>query len=481
MLLFLLLSLPLLSVVIFSFIKKSIFLFEIIIQLVAIVEFFCGLFIALDVSRNKVYNLGSYFSVDSLSAIILITIITIGCAVSFYSIGYIREEVLRNIIGFHRVKQYYILLSLFLVAMCFAITTVNPIVMWIFIEATTLSTVFLISFYNKTTTMEAAWKYLIINSIGLLLGFFGALLFLSVKTDLVQTGLISWSSTLLMAITINPFVAKIAFIFILIGYGTKAGLVPMHTWLPDAYSKAPSPISALLSGALLNVSFLAILRFKLIVDAAVGLGFSEKLLIFFGIISIVVPSFIIFSQKNYKRLFAYSSIEHIGIVFLGIAFGGIGIFAALLHMIYHSLLKAILFFCAGNILLKYGTTKIIKIKGVLNSLPVTSVLMFLGFLAITALPPFGMAITEFYILSAGISKYFIIIIIAIFSLGLSFIGFLKHISAMTFGDNALIEKGELNIYTVAPIIFLFLVFIILGIYLPAPFKILIDRAIILIS
>ena len=290
------------------------------------------------------------FSWMRWALVVLLTVAVVGFASSFYSIGYLRGEVAKGIVGFRRVKQYFVLFQLFLLAMFYAIITVNPILMWIAIEATTLSTAFLISFYNKPTAMEAAWKYLIINSIGLLLGFLGTLLFFAPLSDPADT-FVTWR--LLQeagAAGLNPLLVKIAFIFVLIGYGTKAGLAPMHTWLPDAHSKAPSPISAMLSGALLNCALLAILKFKSIADVVLGTAFSQNLLIFFGIISIAIPAFIIIVQKNYKRLFAYSSVEHMGIITLGFGFGGLGSFAALLHMVYHSLAKSILFFSAGNVL-----------------------------------------------------------------------------------------------------------------------------------
>jgi len=191
------------------------------------------------------------------------------------------------------------------------------------------------------------------------------------------------------ASTFDPIILKIAFVFVLIGYGTKVGLVPMHTWLPDAHSKAPAPISSLLSGVLLNVAFIAVLRFKLVTDTAIGPQFSGGLLVFFGIVSIAIAAFIIFIQKNYKRLLAYHSIEHMGIITLGFGFGGIGSFAGLLHMIYHSLAKSALFLSAGNILLKYSSTKMVNVRGMHLTIPVTSVLFFVGFMAMAGVPPFG--------------------------------------------------------------------------------------------
>lgn len=462
-------------------IRKKVWPLEVIAAIAAPIELLAMIVSVSNVFLHKSYTFSSYFALDSLGTIVLLTISLVGFASSFYSIGYLREEVKKGIIGFHRVRQYFILFHLFLMAMFFAIMTVNPIMMWLAIEATTLSTAFLISFYNKPSSMEAAWKYLMVNSIGLLLGFFGTLLFLTPSVNIPAASFVDWHTLSANSAFLNPVLIRIAFIFILIGYGTKAGLAPMHTWLPDAHSKAPSPISALLSGALLNVALMAILRFKIVTDSVVGAGFSQTLLIFFGILSIAIPAFIIIVQKSYKRLFAYSSIEHMGIMALGFGFGGIGTFGALLHMLYHSLTKSILFFSAGNIFLKYSSTKIENIKDVLSSLPITGVILILGFLAIIGMPPFGIFMTEFYILSAGISRYPVLVGLVIALLALIFIGFLKQISSMALTHTAETKTGkESNYLTLIPAIFLLCLFIIASLFLPLPIKTFIEETALLL-
>jgi hydrogenase-4 component F len=424
------------------------------------------------------YECGAFLAVDALGIIFLLAVATVGCGVILYSIGYLQEEVRKQIIGFSRVKQYFILLHLFLMAMFIAIITTNPILMWIALEATTLATAFLISFYNKPTSMEAAWKYLIINSVGLLLGFFfGTLLYLSPLIGSHADVSVSWQMLLANASVFDPQILKIAFVFTLIGYGTKAGLVPMHTWLPDAHSKAPSPISALLSGGLLNVALLAILRLKIITDTAIGPSFSSGLLIFFGVASIMVSAFMMLQQKNYKRLFAYSSIEHIGIITLGFGFGGLGTFAALLHMIYHALTKSVLFLTAGNILLKCGSTKIARIKGAFSVLPVTGVILSLGFLAITGVPPFGLFITELYILAAGIKSNLMVVCLVLLMLALAFISFLRHTMKMCFGSPVEpTPRGELGKLVILAPIILLSILLLISIFLPSPLRALIESA-----
>jgi hydrogenase-4 component F len=233
---------------------------------------------------------------------------------------------------------------------------------------------------------------------------------------------------------LDPMIAKIAFVFVLIGYGTKVGFAPMHTWLPDAHSKAPAPISALLSGVLLNIALFAVLRFKLLTDAVAGQPFSEKLLLFFGLFSIIIAALIMLTQQNYKRLLAYSSIENMGIIALGFGTGGVGVFAAVLHMIYHALVKPALFFLAGNIFLKYSSTKIVNIRGVISSQPITAWLFIAAFFAVTGTPPFGIFLTKMYVLSAGMRLNPVVGFIAIAAFALVFIDFLRQTIAMMFGE-----------------------------------------------
>jgi len=458
---------------------KKVWLLELLACVAAPIEFGSALAIASKVLSGGHYGYGPYLSVDALGVIVLLTVVTVNLAASFYSVGYMRQEFAEKTIGLRRMRQYYSLLHMFLFAMALAILSANPIVMWISIEATTLSTAFLISFYDKPSAMEAAWKYLIINSVGLLLAFFGTLLFFTSVSDLGASGIMDWQTLLANASHLNPLVAKIAFVFALIGYGTKVGLAPMHTWLPDAHSKAPSPISAMLSGSLLNIAFLAVLRCKTVADAAVGTDFSQKMLVLLGILSLLIAAFIILVQNNYKRLLAYSSIEHMGVMALGFGFGGLGSFAALLHMIYHSLAKSSLFLSSGNVFLKYGSTKIDKVKGLLSTMPVTAILLILGFLAITGTPPFGIFITEFNILSAGIASHPIAVVLSVVALAVVFIGFLRHVAAMVFGESPEMKKGmkgEGSLWMILPPLALVSILLVTSFFLPDSLNALIQSA-----
>lgn len=467
MLLLVLIILPLLAAAASLFVKKQRGYFEIFTVAASSIEFVAGLFIASKVVTNGSYSFEPYFTVDALSTIVMLTTVVIGLAAAVYSVGYLRVEEEKQIINFSQIKQYYFLFNIFIAVMYLAVATVNPIFTWIMVEATTLSTAFLIRFYNKASAIEAAWKFLILNSIGLLLGFFGSMLFFTSVTGEGIHKFISWQVLLDNAVHLDPLVAKIAFIFVIVGYGTKAGFVPMHTWKPDAYGKAPFPIAALFSGPLLNVAMLTIMRYKTIVDVAIGHAFAQNLLIFFGIISIVVAASIVLVQKNFKRLFAYSSIEHVGIMALGFGFSGVGSVFALMHMIYHSLTKTILFFSAGNLMLKFGSAKIENIKGAIKLLPVTSVALLVGFLGITGVPPFGIFITEFNILSAGIGNFWYIVVLALVAFVLVFIGFFNRIVGAVFGQTPeTLVKGENNLFTVLPIVALIVMLAVGSFYLP---------------
>lgn len=448
---------------------------EIVSIIASVVAFVGSILVALKVASSGTYTPFLFFSVDALGAIIMLIIAFAGLSTIAYSIPYLRQETTKNIIGFIKVKQYFVLLDLFLAAMFLAISSSSPIFTWISIEATTLSTAFLISFYNRPSNMEAAWKYLILSSVGLLLGFFGTLLYFTSVSSLVGSGFVSWQFLAGNAAHFDPLIAKIAFVFALIGYGTKVGFVPMHTWKPDAYSKAPAPIGALLSGALMPVAFAIILKCKTVTDAVVGPEFSQHLLIVFGTLSITVAAAIMLVSRNYKRLLAYSGIEHAGIVALGFGFGGLGVFAATLHMIYHACVKGILFFSAGNLLLKYNSAKIANIRGAFNALPVTSVLFFAGFLAGTGIPPFGIFLTKLFILSVGIKSYPVTTIIALSFMAILFIAFLKHTTAMVFGKKPDgIKAGEGNIWLVIPPIVLLIALFCLSFFIPGFLRILID-------
>lgn len=467
---------PIIAIVISLLIKKQRGLLEGISIISAVVESIAGLCIIQEVLIAKQYGFSNLFTITVFSGLLLAITVLLGLVATFHSVGYLRGEQAKDMIGFKRIRECYILMRLFLFCMYVAISVTNPILMWIAIEATTLSTVFLISFFNRKADIEAAWKYLVINSVGLLLGLLGTLLFLA-QANTAQ-GITTWNGLALSAPHMNLLLSKFAFIFILIGYGTKMGLVPMHTWRPDTYNKAPLPIVALLSGALLNVAFFAILHFKVIIDAIAGVMFSQMLFIFFGIISIVIPALIIYSQTNYKRLLAYSSVEHAGIMMIGFGFGGIGILGAILHMMYHAFAKSLLFFVSSNIALKYSSSAIKDVKGMVKILPYSSILYLVGFLAVVGIPPFGIFFSEFYIMLAGFQYNIVITVIAIIGMLLVFAGFFRHVFSLLFGEPSDdVTSGEINKWTIIPISCLAIVLLILSVYIPNPLQKLLHESI----
>ncbi len=450
------------------------------ITLVAVVatalEVVLALLISAKTASGSVVALTGSFAAPALSCIVLVTIAVTGFFCALYSSGYFAVEVAKGIVGFRRVRQYFALVHLFLLAMFVATLTTAPMIMWIAIELTTLVTAFLVSFYNKPSAIEAAWKYLIINSVGLLLGFLGTLLFFTCLSD-AGTALVTWDTLRAAASHLNPSIAKISFVLVLIGYGTKVGFVPMHTWKPDVYSKVPTPVAMLFSGPLVNVALLALLQFKIITDAAIGSAFTGRMLIVFGLASVLLAACVIFTQWNFKRLFAYSGIEHAGIMALGFGFGGIGTFAAILHMLYHTLAKSVLFTATGNVFLKYSSTKIERVRGMLTTLPATTIVFIAGFLATVGLPPFGIFFTEFYIVAAGIGAHPIATAGLILSLAVVFIGFLKQAMRMTFGAPPKgVSAGEGSYATLLPPMVLLGILFIASVYLPFGVKAFIETA-----
>lgn len=446
--------------------KKHLRLIERVVIISSILQLvFSLLLIPVILSEGKI-NASTFFSLDPFAAFLSFIITLVGLFTAFYSVGYFRTEVLKKIIGPTRVRQFFLLFELFLCAMLLAVSAINPIVMWIAIEATTLSTAFLISFYNKPSATEAAWKYLIINALGLLLGLLGTIIFIAMPH--ASAGTITWELLKDAATNVSPTVLKIAFVFVFVGYGTKIGLFPFHTWKPDTYSKAPTPVVALFSGVLLNVAFFALLRFKGVVDTGLhSAQFTSSLFIFFGLASLLLAGLLIFIQKNYKRLLAYSSIEHAGLLALGFGFGGFAIFGALLHMLFNALAKALLFFTAGNIFLKYSSTKMKNVSGIMTTQPLTAAVFFAACIAALGFPPFGLFTTEMMMLSSGMERYPYVVALAVLSILVVFFGFFKHLSALFFGKVPEgIESGESNVFTRVPIVFLLSLLLVLSWYLP---------------
>lgn len=370
-------------------------------------------------------------------------------------------------------------LLLFLASMTLITVSAHFGLLWVAVEASTLASAPLIYFHRDARSLEATWKYLMVCSVGVALALLGNF-FLAVAAE--SQGLQSevlLGDLMALGERLQPTWLKAAFLFFLVGYGTKMGLAPLHNWLPDAHSEAPALVSALLSGALLNCAFLAILRVLQVCEAA-GLGdFARELLVLLGLLSVALAAVFIIGQRDYKRMLAYSSVEHMGILALGIGLGGAATFGALLHAINHSFTKAMLFLVAGNILAVYSTKSTVEVRGLFRVLPVSGALWMAGFLALTGSPPFGPFISEFTIFKAALDQgHAIIAVVYLGLLGILFVGMSAIILGMTQGHPdarpALCAREPRT--NTAPAVVLCGAVLVLGVYLPAPLRALLHEA-----
>ncbi|MGA9333017.1 MAG: proton-conducting transporter membrane subunit [Rudaea sp.] len=400
--------------------------------LAAIAVFIAALSLPFVAASPRTFAAG-YLFLDELGAWVLLCVAVVYLLASLHAVGYMRSDPTHD----RRLPQFYALFAAFALTMLFAPLVANLGVYWIAIELTTLVSTFLVGFERRATSMEAAWKYIIIVSAGISLALLGTIvLYWGGSLVLGPTYDLTWQSLAAVAPRMNPMLLRLGFLLMLIGYAVKVGLAPMHSWLPDAHSEAPAPVSAMLSGALLNTAMLGIVRTLAATDAAAAGTMPHAALIVLGVLSILIGALFIVRQRDIKRLMAYSSVEHMGIIALGFGFGGVfGVAGALYQMLNHSLNKSLLFFGAGNVMRRYGTTKIGEIRDVLSQFPVSGPLWLMGAIAITGAPPFGPFLGELSVLRAGwsgiclwASATMLIALIVIF------IGFLNHFRVMYFGE-----------------------------------------------
>ena len=431
--------------------------------------------------QGSVVSMNDSLHVDSLAAVFLGIIAVVGFLVGLYSIGYIRNDVKSGELAESQVSFYYGLFNLFLFTMLLVVTANNIIMMWVAVEATTLGSTFLVGIYGRRSSLEAAWKYVIICTVGVAFGLYGTILVYSDAVNFLQEpgSAVLWTQIVQNAKALDPTLLKLAFVFVLIGFGTKAGIFPMHAWLPDAHSEAPSPVSAMLSAVLLNCALLVVIRFSIILNEGIGPEFTQNIFLVFGALSVAASALFMFAQRDIKRLLAYSSVENIGLIVLGFGIGGpVGILAALLQTINHSLVKSLMFCTSGNILMKYHTRDLRKVQGMLQAAPFTSLLLMVGALALIGSPPFNIFLSKFGIISAGISSGFIWLMIAcVLFLAIVFAAFIRVISSSVFGELPEgIVKGEIAIAMLAPVAVLMVLVIGLGLYLPPQMSVLLSQA-----
>jgi len=326
--------------------------------------------------------------------------------------------------------------NLLIFTMLLAVAAHNVGLLWIAVEATTIASALLLPLTITPASVEASWKYLLIGSVGIALAFVGTVLGYVDFVTLVgrSENALNWSVLRAAAPSLHPEVMRLAFAFLLVGYGTKAGIAPMHAWKPDAYGEAPAPIGALMSSALFAVAIYAILRWKVIADAAIGHAYSDTLLITLGLISLVIAAFSLVLVRYVKRMLAYSSIEHTGLICLGLALGPLGLAAALLHLVNHTVAKVTLFFLVERVERAYGSVRIADIRGLGKALPRTSVLLTGAIFALVGLPPFGIFLSEYTLFRAGFAQgYAWPMGAALLLLLISFAAIISHLNQMVYG------------------------------------------------
>lgn len=423
-----------------------------------------------------------FFRADALSTWMVLLIAVVSFSSSLYAGCYFRRDLAAGVLTPARVKEFFFLTPLFTSGMFFVVLANNLGVMWFALEATALSSVLLVALYNRRTSLEAAWKYVILGSLGLALALFGTILFYAAAID-KHSGMqpsFNWSNLMAAAKELDPRLVKLAFAFVLVGYGAKAGLAPMHTWLPDAHSEAPSPTSAMLSGVSLKVAIYALLRFHILASATLGPGFSRWLLLVFGLGSMCLAVPFILVQTNLKRLLAYSSLEHMGLICVGIGLNSpITIFGALLHMGYHALTKPVLFFAAGNIHQACHTPYLRLIgPGLISLLPATVVCMALAAVAAIGLPPFGLFFSEMTVLNGGFaSGQGLVSLVVLLALLGCFCGILYQLSRILPGQPKMRRTVEFARFEGIPAMGLMLgLLLVFSVWLPEPFRELMQHA-----
>ncbi len=379
------------------------------------------------------------FFIDPFNVFLVVLTAFIGMTTAGFSRPYMRIEQAHGRVNAARLRLYHSMYQLFMFTMLLALTTNNMGVLWVAMEAATLSTVLLVSLYRTKASLEAAWKYFILCGVGIAQALFGTiLLYFAAEQTLGHEGMTALLWTHLNAVKghLEPRVLALAMVFLLVGYGTKVGLVPLHSWLPDAHAEGPTPVSAVLSGLLLNVALYAVVRCKVLVEGAIGSALPGRMLMGFGLLTALLAAFFLWRQRDIKRLFAYSSIEHMGIITFAFGIGGpIANFAALLHMTVHSLTKSSIFFAAGHATQTAGTQRIEDIRGLVNISPTIGWGLMLGSIAILGVPPFGVFASEFLILTTAMREHPWTTPLLLIALALAFAAIFSKVQPMVFGES----------------------------------------------
>lgn len=442
----------------------------------AVAVLILSLYVAFQVaSGNRVVTLQNWISCDGLSALVLLLIAFVGVTAALFSWGYM--EKINHSNGHEKLRYYYANYNLFLLSMLAVPIFVELALVWIAVELTTLLSVLLVSFENTREALEAAWKYIVLTLMGAAIALLGFLvLFWGLRVS--GGSIYTWEGLMAAAPNIPPVLLQTAFLLVLVGFGTKAGLVPMHTWLPDAHSQAPSPVCALLSGVETTAVLYTIIRLISILNTAPSLRVGVWA-IAFGLISAGVASFLLLQVRDYKRLFAYSTVEHMGIILVAAGLGSSAAnYGAVYQILSHAITKSFCFFAAGAVILAVGTRKIASVQGLMRTSPTTATALLFGGLAISGAPPFAIFLSEFSIFRAGLSgsQYIVVGLLALFIV-IAFFGIMLHINRMVFGQpDEISVKVNLPITCVLALILSVIPIIVFGFFMPGPLHELLNLA-----
>jgi len=408
-----------------------------------------------------------FLLVDDLNIVFIVLTTLIGFTTSVFSTGYIAHELETGRLTPLYLRFYHAMYQVLMFAMNLALTANITGLMWVAIELATLTTVLMVGIYRTHEALEAAWKYFILGSVGIALALFGTILVYMAAQPVVGEGLdaMRWTVLVENAAQFDPSLLNVAFIFLLLGYGTKVGLAPLHAWLPDAHAEGPTPISAVLSGLLLNVALYAVLRFKILLAANGEAIAPGPLMVAMGLTSVLFASFMLYRRRDIKRLFAYSSIEHMGIIAFAFGMGGpLANFAGLLHMSMHSLTKSAIFFSIGHITRIKGTQKIAEIGGLTETHPALGWTLVVGVAAIAGLPPFGIFTSEFLVVSSTFSREPLLAVAIVLGLLVSIGALFARLNGLAFGEPLGATTPDRMSYL--PIFAHFALVLIAGIWLP---------------
>jgi hydrogenase-4 component F len=413
---------------------------------------------------------GPYILVDDLNIVFIVLNTFVGFTTSVFSASYIAHEIETGRLKPPHLRFYHAMYQALLFAMNLALLANNIGLMWVAIEMATLTTVLMVGIYRTHEAIEAAWKYFILGSVGIALALFGTILIYMAARPVVGEGLdgMDWTVLITHASAFDPALLNVAFIFLLLGYGTKVGIVPLHAWLPDAHAEGPTPISAVLSGLLLNVALYAVLRFKMLLTANAEAIAPGPLMATLGLASLVFAGFMLYRSRDIKRMFAYSSIEHMGIIVFAFGMGGpLANFAGLLHMTMHSLTKSAIFFTVGRITQVKGTQKIADIRGLTVTQPLLGWSLVLGVIAIAGMPPLGIFMSEFLIVTSTFARQPLLAVALVTGLLIAFGALLLRMQGLAFGAPAGSGAAQARASHIPMAAHLTLV-LMAGIYLPPP-------------